>query len=42
MLHRAVSKKDARDIAIESLYQVGVPLPEQRVDEYSFQLSGRS
>ena len=40
MLHRDVSKKDARDIAIESLYQVGVPLPEQRVDEYSFQLSG--
>ena len=40
MLHRDVSKKDARDIAIESLHQVGVPLPEQRIDEYSFQLSG--
>jgi len=40
MLHRDVSKKDARDIAIESLYEVGVPLPEQRIDEYSFQLSG--
>jgi peptide/nickel transport system ATP-binding protein len=40
MLHRSVSKKAARAIAIDLLRQVGIPLPEQRVDEYAFQLSG--
>jgi peptide/nickel transport system ATP-binding protein len=40
MLHRSVSKKAARAIAIDQLRQVGIPLPEQRVDEYAFQLSG--
>ncbi len=39
-LHDDVSKKAARARAIELLRQVGIPLPEQRVDEYSFQLSG--
>ncbi|ETX03031.1 MAG: hypothetical protein ETSY2_34300, partial [Candidatus Entotheonella gemina] len=39
-LHRAVSKRAARDIAIDLLRQVGIPLPEQRIDEYAFQLSG--
>ena len=40
MLHRNVTKREAREIAIEALQEVGIPLPEQRIDEYSFQLSG--
>jgi oligopeptide/dipeptide ABC transporter ATP-binding protein len=40
MLHQRVSKKEARKKAIEMLRQVGIPLPEQRVDEYPHQLSG--
>lgn len=40
ILHRAVSKKEARAMAIDMLRQVGIPLPEQRIDEYAFQLSG--
>ena len=40
MLHREVTKDEAREIAIEALRQVGIPLPEERVDEYSFELSG--
>lgn len=40
MLHREVTKTEAREIAIEALRQVGIPLPEERVDEYSFELSG--
>jgi peptide/nickel transport system ATP-binding protein len=40
MLHRAVTKKEARMMAIDLLRQVGIPLPEQRIDEYAFQLSG--
>ena len=40
LLHQDVTPKEARASAIELLRQVGIPLPEQRVDEYSFQLSG--
>ncbi|MGQ4808516.1 Dipeptide transport ATP-binding protein DppD [Candidatus Entotheonellaceae bacterium PAL068K] len=40
LLHRAATKKEARQLAIDLLRQVGIPLPEQRVKEYSFQLSG--
>lgn len=39
-LHKDVSKKEAREEAIELLRQVGIPRPERRIDEYSFQLSG--
>jgi oligopeptide/dipeptide ABC transporter ATP-binding protein len=39
-LHQGLSKKDARDRAIEMLQLVGIPIPEQRVDEYPHQLSG--
>jgi oligopeptide/dipeptide ABC transporter ATP-binding protein len=39
-LHQGLSKKDARDRAIEMLRLVGIPIPEQRVDEYPHQLSG--
>ncbi len=39
-LHQRTRKKEARQRAIEVLRQVGIPLPEQRVDEYPHQLSG--
>ena len=39
-LHRTMSKKAARERAIELLRLVGVPRPEGRVDEYAHQLSG--
>ena len=39
-LHRETDKKKARAIAIELLQRVGIPLPEQRIDAYTFQLSG--
>ena len=39
-LHRTVNKKDARQIAIDLLRDVGIPMPEQRLDAYSWQLSG--
>ena len=40
MLHRDVHKAEAREIGIEMLRRVGIPLAEQRMNEYSFQLSG--
>ncbi len=40
LLHKDVSKKEAREQSIEMLKKVGIPLPEQRVDEYPHQLSG--
>lgn len=39
-LHMDVSKKAARKIAIERLREVGMPSPEQRLDAYSWELSG--
>jgi peptide/nickel transport system ATP-binding protein len=39
-LHRQVSKKDARQVAIDMLRMVGIPDPEERVDHYPHQLSG--
>ena len=35
-----VSKEEARNRAIEMLKLVGIPAPEQRIDEYPHQLSG--
>lgn len=40
MLHQKVGKREARARAIEMLKAVGIPSPEQRVDEYPHQLSG--
>jgi len=40
ILHKKASKKEARSQAVEMLRKVGIPLPEQRVDEYPHQLSG--
>ena len=39
-LHNKVSRKEARERAIDLLRLVGIPRPERRIDEYSFQLSG--
>ena len=39
-LHNAVSPKEARRRGIEVLRSVGIPNPERRIDEYSFELSG--
>ncbi len=38
--HRGLKEKDARDQTIEILRLVGIPAPEQRVQEYPHQLSG--
>ncbi|HEY5596854.1 MAG TPA: ABC transporter ATP-binding protein [Candidatus Bipolaricaulota bacterium] len=40
MLHQRVNKKEARERAIAMLEAVGIPLPDQRVDEYPHLLSG--
>ena len=40
LIHKDVNKKEARRQAIDMLTKVGIPLPEQRVDEYPHQLSG--
>jgi len=39
-LHQGVGKAEARKRAIDMLKLVGIPAPEQRVDEYPHQLSG--
>lgn len=39
-LHQKVSKKEARQKAIDILRLTGIPSPETRVDEYPHQLSG--
>jgi len=39
-LHAAVDRKEARRRGIEVLRSVGIPKPERRIDEYSFELSG--
>ncbi len=38
--HLPVSKKVAREMAIEALGKVGIPHPEERIDAYTFELSG--
>lgn len=40
LLHQKLSKRHAREKAIEQLKLVGIPKPERRVDEYAFELSG--
>ena len=40
VLHQRLSKKDARDKAIEMLRLVKIPEPETRVDDYPHELSG--
>jgi oligopeptide/dipeptide ABC transporter ATP-binding protein len=40
LLHQGVTKKVARERAIDMLKLVGIPAPEKRVDDYPHQLSG--
>ena len=40
LLHNNVSRRQARSRGIEALRSVGIPNPERRIDEYSFELSG--
>jgi oligopeptide/dipeptide ABC transporter ATP-binding protein len=40
MLHRTKDKREARQIAIDLLRDVGIPMPEERLGAYSWQLSG--
>jgi len=40
ILHQKLRKKRAKAEAVRMLRAVGIPLPEQRVDEYPHQLSG--
>jgi oligopeptide/dipeptide ABC transporter ATP-binding protein len=40
LLHQHVDKKQARQIAIDALSDVGVQAPERRIDQYPFELSG--
>jgi len=40
LLHQQAPKAEARKQAIEMLRLVGIPLPEQRVDQYPHQFSG--
>lgn len=38
--HHKLTKAEAREVAIEMLRKVGIPKPDQRVDNYPHQLSG--
>jgi oligopeptide/dipeptide ABC transporter ATP-binding protein len=40
MTHFKISKKEAMKKSVELLKKVGIPIPEQRVNEYPHQLSG--
>lgn len=39
-IHQNLSKQEAREKAIDLLRQVGIPMPERRIDEYPHTLSG--
>jgi oligopeptide transport system ATP-binding protein len=40
VLHQHLSKKDAKDKAVEMLRLAGIPVPEKRIDNYPHQFSG--
>lgn len=40
LLHQDVSKQEARRIAVDVFRSVGISMPEQRIDSYSWELSG--
>ena len=40
LLHRDMNQSEARELTLEMLYKVGISNPHQRIDEYSYQLSG--
>jgi peptide/nickel transport system ATP-binding protein len=39
-LHRDLSKSAARQLAVDTFREVGISMPEQRIDSYSWQMSG--
>src|SRR5690625_2707438 len=39
-IHEGVKPKEVRERVIDELRRVGIPRPEQRIDSYTFQLSG--
>ncbi|MCJ7622678.1 MAG: ABC transporter ATP-binding protein, partial [Anaerolineaceae bacterium] len=39
-LHNQFSKKEAREVSLSLLRQVGIPSPERRIDDYPHHLSG--
>jgi oligopeptide/dipeptide ABC transporter ATP-binding protein len=40
MLHQPIGHREARKVALQMFKDVGIPMPDQRLDEYSWQLSG--
>ena len=38
--HLPVSRQEARQMSIEALRKVGIPRPDERIDSYTFELSG--
>jgi oligopeptide/dipeptide ABC transporter ATP-binding protein len=40
MLHRDVTGREARDLAVAGLQEVGIPRPARRIDDYPHQFSG--
>lgn len=40
LLHQNLTKKQAKEIAIDWLFRVGIQNPQQRIDQYPHQLSG--
>jgi peptide/nickel transport system ATP-binding protein len=40
LLHQKVTKREARELAVDMLRKVGIARPEDRVDSYPFELSG--
>ena len=38
--HKGVNKKEARKLAIDVLHDVGIPMPEKRIDQYPHEFSG--
>ncbi|NRT87445.1 ABC transporter ATP-binding protein [Clostridium beijerinckii] len=38
--HKRINKRDARKVAIDVLKDVGIPMPEKRIDQYPHEFSG--
>ena len=38
--HKGINKNEARKIAIDVLRDVGIPMPEKRIDQYPHEFSG--
>lgn len=39
-IHKGLSRREARQVGVELLQQVGIPSPQTRIDEYPHRLSG--